>query len=64
MENQLNRLLESERIREKDRERASQILNAVEGMGIWEARELLGACSDVLEALTISYKTPRSDTTP
>lgn len=64
MANQLDQLLENDRIHRKNRARASQILSAVEGMGIWEARELLGVCSDILESLTVSYKTPRSDTTP
>lgn len=64
MANQFDRLLESDRIHDWNRDRASQILNAVEGMCIWEARELLGACADILESLTISYSTPRSDTTP
>lgn len=60
---QLNLLLKDDRIHDKNRDRASQILKAVEGMDIWEARELLGVCADVLEMLTISYRMPRSDTT-
>lgn len=62
MENQLNRLLESGQIHSKNRERASQILNAVEGMEIWEARELLGLCANVLELLTVSYRMPHTGT--
>lgn len=34
---------------------ASQILSAMENMSIWEARELLGECSRVLDFLTINY---------
>lgn len=37
----------------KHKEKASQILRAVEGMSIWEARELLQACSSVLERTKI-----------
>lgn len=62
MENQFDRLLESGRIHNENRDRASQILNAVEGMCIWEARELLGACADALEGLTIPRGTPHTDT--
>lgn len=47
----------------KHKERASQILRAVESMSIWEARELLQACSEVLEQTEISYNTSCSDTT-
>lgn len=60
--NQLNRLLENDKIPRKNRERASQILSAVEGLTIWEARELLGACADVLEGLAISYRTQCTST--
>lgn len=45
------------------KEEASQILKAVEGMRICEARELLQACSSVLERTEISYNTSCSDTT-
>ena len=45
------------------KERAAQILRAVEGMSIWTARELLKACSSVLEQTEISYNASRSDTT-
>lgn len=60
MENQLDQLLEKTRIHKKNRERASQILNAVEGMCVWEARELLGECADILDGVTVSFSTPRS----
>lgn len=62
MANQFDRLLESDRIHDKNRDRASQILNAVEGMCIWEARELLSACADVLDGLTIPCSMPHTDT--
>ena len=45
------------------KKRTSQILTALEGMSIWEARELLQACSSVLEQIEISYSVSRSDTT-
>lgn len=60
MENQLKRLLEKLQIRPENRERASQILNEVEGMSIWEARELLGVCADILDGVTVSFSTPHS----
>lgn len=60
MENQLDPLLEKTRIHRKNRERASQILNAVDGMCIWEARELLGECADILDVVTVSFGTPCS----
>ncbi len=47
----------------KHREKASQILKAVEGLSIWEARELLQACGAALVRTEISYSSSRSDTT-
>ena len=41
---------------EEDKKRASQILKTVEGMRIWEARELLENCAVVLQLLEIHYK--------
>lgn len=53
--------LKSFRACPKNRDRASQILNAVEGMCIWEARELLGMCADILDEQTVFFSTPRSN---
>lgn len=43
-------------IKEANRERASQILGAIEGMKIWEARELLGCCIGAIQRLDVRYK--------
>lgn len=47
----------------EDKERASQILKAVEGMRIWEARELLERCMGALELTEIHYKEALEETT-
>lgn len=41
-----------------EKQRASQVLRAVEGLSIWDARELLRYCAEVLELLEIHYKCP------
>lgn len=46
-----------------DKERASHILKAVEGLSIWEARELLEKCAAVLQLLEIRYKRSSDATT-
>lgn len=62
---ELKKLLDSgNRFRtEEDKERASQILKVVEGMRVWEARELLEKCAGVLELTEIHYKRSSSATT-
>lgn len=40
----------------EEKQRASQILRTLEGMNIWDARELLRHCSEVLELSEIHYK--------
>lgn len=40
---------------EEDKKRASQILRAVEGLSIWEARELLEKCKTVFELMEVHY---------
>jgi len=40
-----------------NRERASKILAAVEGMSVLEARDLLKGCHDVLELLEVRFDT-------
>jgi len=52
----LDRMKNVLRLRETDREKASQILDAVEGMSIWEARELLKRCIGALQLLDIRYR--------
>lgn len=44
-------------------EKASQILGAVEGLRIWEAKELLECCIGALQRLDICYRESREDTT-
>lgn len=39
-----------------NRERASKILEAVEGLRIWEARELLEICIGALQRLDVCYR--------
>lgn len=48
---------------EEDKKRASQILKAVEGLSIWEARELLENCATVLQLLEIHYRRSSDATT-
>lgn len=43
-------------LKKEDRERASQILDAIEGMSIWEARELLERCIGALQLLDVRYR--------
>lgn len=54
---ELERLLDGgSRFRtEEDKKRASQILKAVEGLRVWEARELLEKCAEVLQLTEIHY---------
>lgn len=59
----LDEMQKQSRIRETNRERASQILEAVEGLRIWEARELLEQCIGALQRLDVSYRESREDTT-
>lgn len=47
----------------KNKQRASKILRAVEGLGIWEAKELLESCIEWLNATKIHYKKSLGDTT-
>ncbi len=37
------------------RERASQILSALEGMSIWDAKELLNMCCEAIMLLDVHY---------
>ena len=60
----LDEMQKQSHLKEADRERAAQILEAVEGMSIWAARELLERCIGALQLLDISYREPRDDTTP
>lgn len=48
---------------EKERKRASQILAALEGLSVWEARELLEDCQSSIELLKVSYSLSCCDTT-
>ena len=41
---------------EDEKQRASQILRAVEGMRIWEAKELLEKCEGVLFMTEVHYR--------
>lgn len=59
----LDEMQKQSRIKEVHRERASQILNAVEGMRIWEARELMEQCIGALQRLDVCYSESRDDTT-
>lgn len=47
----------------KNKERATQILKAVEGMKIWEAKDLLEECIGTLNMVRVSYSRPCDDTT-
>lgn len=60
----LDKMQERLHLKEADREKAAQILEAVEGMSIWAARELLERCIGALQLLDICYKELRDDTTP
>lgn len=60
----LNKMQEQLCLKKVDREKAAQILETVEGMSIWAARELLECCIGALQLLDISYREPRDDTTP
>ena len=51
----LEKMGESLHLKETDRERAAQILDAVEGMSIWEAGELLERCVGALQLLDITF---------
>lgn len=44
------------RINDQTREKASQILEAVEGLSIWEARGLLEHCIGAFQLLSVSYR--------
>ncbi len=59
----LDEMQRQSRIKETDRERASQILEAIEGLRIWEARELLENCIGALQRLDVCYRESREDTT-
>lgn len=52
----LDKLQKNSLVKEKDRDRASQILDAVEGVSIWEARELLEHCIGALQLLDVRYR--------
>lgn len=41
---------------EAEKKAASQILRALEGLRIWDAKELLRHCAEVLEMSEIHYK--------
>lgn len=41
---------------EAEKKAASQILRALEGLRIWDAKELLGHCAKVLDLMEIHYK--------
>ena len=41
---------------EAEKKAASQILMALEGLRIWDAKELLRHCAEVLEMTEIHYK--------
>ncbi len=56
----LDEMQRQSRIKKANRERASQILEAIEGLRIWEARELLENCIGALQRLDVCYK----ETTP
>lgn len=59
----LDKMEKSMHLQNADRERASQILNAVEGMSIWEARELLQRCIGSFELMDIRYRCSFGPTT-
>ena len=59
----LDEMQKRSHIKEADRERASQILEAIEGLRIWEARELLENCIGALQRLDVCYRESREDTT-
>lgn len=52
----LDEMQEQSQLRKSDRERAARILEAVEGMSIWAARELLEHCIGALQLLDVSYR--------
>jgi len=52
----LDKLQKNRLVKEKDRDKASQILDAVEGMSIWEAKELLEHCIGALQLLDVCYR--------
>ncbi len=54
----LDKLQKEGQLKEKDRERASQILDALEGMKTWEAGQLLVRCTETLQLLDVCYKEP------
>lgn len=57
-------LRSSERCRmAEEKERTSQIFKVLEGMKIWEAKELLKECCDALDFTEIHYKEVRPATT-
>lgn len=51
----LNLAIESDRLVEADRERASLILDALDGLGIDQAEGLLERCANSLRLLNISF---------
>lgn len=59
----LDEMQKQSRVKGANRERASQILEAVEGLRIWEARELLENCIGALQRLEVCYRESRDDTT-
>ena len=40
----------------EDKQKASQILRALEGLSVWKAKELLEKCAGVLDLTEIHYK--------
>ncbi|MCD8365545.1 MAG: hypothetical protein LUC83_07010 [Clostridiales bacterium] len=48
-------ILEKRPFQCRDKERASQILDALEGLSIREALDLLDACKSALEYVTVSF---------
>lgn len=52
----LDEMQRQSQLKKADRERAAQILEAVEGMNIWAARELLERCIGALQMLDVSYR--------
>lgn len=59
----LDKMEKTMHLQSADRKRASQIFSAVEGMSIWEAKELLQRCISSFELLDIRYKCSFGSTT-
>jgi len=51
----LDRIQKTVGTKGNERGRASRILEAVEGMSVWEARELLKTCGDALLMTDVHY---------